>query len=227
MALMLLMYDFTIEYVGAEKFAQDYVIAAVSLEDNVRSPAFETFKVLPLSFNQIQKGTEKDLVLSKAYDSIQQGWMKASSSTADRELQKLYNRREFFTTVEGCILSSDRLVIPRHLRKRCLAQLHQGHPGIHRMKPIARSCVYWPSIDIDIVKYVKPCASIPWPKLQRPWQRVHVDYAEPLDGEYYLLVVDSFSKWPKTLQTSRITVVATIKILQSIFARLGMPETVV
>lgn len=255
-ALMLLMYDFTIEYVATEKFGQvdvlsrlinqhakpdeDYVIAAVSLEDDVRSVAFDSFNVLPLNFSDVQKGTQKDSVLSKVYHSVQQGWTKVPPATADRELQKFYNRRESLTTVQGCILFSDRLVVPRQLRKRCLDQLHQGHPGIQRMKAIARSYVYWPSIDVEIAEYVKACPHcarvakspaqampVPWPKSQRPWQRVHVDYAGPLDGEYYLLVVDSFSKWPEIVQTSRITAIATIKILRSLFARLGMPETVV
>lgn len=40
-------------------------------------------------------------------------------------------------------------------------------------------------------------------------------------------MVDSFSKWPEIVQTSRITTTATINILRSLFARLGMPETVV
>lgn len=43
----------------------------------------------------------------------------------------------------------------------------------------------------------------------------------------YLLVVDSFSKCPEIVQISRITAVATIMTLRSIFAWLGMPETVV
>ncbi|XP_062537823.1 uncharacterized protein K02A2.6-like [Armigeres subalbatus] len=108
------------------------------------------------------------------------------------------------------------------------------------MKAIARAYVYWPSIDSEISDFVKACshcalvakspahvAPIPWPKSQRPWQRVHVDYAGPLDGDYFLLVVDSYSKWPEVVQTSRITAPATIRILRSLFARLGMPETLV
>ncbi|XP_062550299.1 uncharacterized protein K02A2.6-like [Armigeres subalbatus] len=108
------------------------------------------------------------------------------------------------------------------------------------MKAIARSYVYWPSLDSEIAEYVKACphcaraakspvhaSPVPWPKSQRPWQRVHVDYAGPLDGEYFLLVVDSYSKWPEVVQTNRITTTATIRILRNLFARLGMPETLV
>ena len=60
-----------------------------------------------------------------------------------------------------------------------------------------------------------------------PWQRVHVDYAGPLEGDSYLLVVDAYSKWVEIVKTSSTTSVATITILRSLFARLGMPETLV
>lgn len=255
-ALMLLMYDFTIEYVATDKFGhadilsrlinrhvkpdEDYVIAAVTLEDDVRSAAFESFDVLPLSFKTVRDSTHTDPVLNKVYRYVQEGWPKALPASADRELKRFHNQSDSLTTLQGCILFCDRLVVPSHLRKRCLDQLHQGHPGIGRMKAVARSYVYWPSLDVEIADYVRTCPHcaaaskapahappIPWPKSARPWQRVHVDYAGPIDGEYFLLVIDSYTKWPEIVQTRRITSIATIAILRSLFARLGMPEKLV
>ncbi|XP_058828493.1 uncharacterized protein K02A2.6-like [Topomyia yanbarensis] len=240
-ALTLLMYDFTIEYVATNKFGnadilsrlinrhvkpeEDYVIAAISLENDVRD---------------VQQGTRTDPVLGKAFRFVQEGWPKILPSEADRELVRFFNRRESLTTVQGCILFGERLVIPHQLRKRCLDQLHQGHPGIQRMKAISRSYVYWPTLDGEIADFVKRCSHcasaakspahvppVPWPKPTHTRQRVHVDYAGPIDGDYYLLVVDSHSKWPEIIQTRRITSTATIKMLRSLFARMGMPETLV
>ncbi|XP_055604189.1 uncharacterized protein K02A2.6-like [Uranotaenia lowii] len=135
---------------------------------------------------------------------------------------------------------SDRLVIPSEFRKRCLDQIHQGHPGIQRMKAIARSYVYWSGLDSDVTSYVKLCRncaiaskSTPiskpslWPTPSKPWERVHVDYAGPLDGEYYLLVIDAFTKWPEIVETHRTTSISTIRILKDLFARMGMPTTLV
>ncbi|XP_058827463.1 uncharacterized protein K02A2.6-like [Topomyia yanbarensis] len=109
-----------------------------------------------------------------------------------------------------------------------------------RMKTLARSYVYWSSLDADIVNFVKACqhcaavarspphsSPVPWPKQTAPWQRVHEDYAGPIEGEYYLIAVDSISKWPEIIQTSRITLAATISIFCGLFARLGMPATLV
>ncbi|XP_062537822.1 uncharacterized protein LOC134206147 [Armigeres subalbatus] len=116
-ALMLLMYDFTIEYVATDKLGQvdvlsrlinkhakpdeDYVIATVSLEDDVSSVAFDSFNVLPLNFNDVQQNTEKDPVLGKALRFIQKGWDKAPAFTADHELHKLYSHRDSLTSIQG------------------------------------------------------------------------------------------------------------------------------
>ncbi|XP_065076073.1 uncharacterized protein K02A2.6-like [Ochlerotatus camptorhynchus] len=109
-----------------------------------------------------------------------------------------------------------------------------------RMKAIARSFVYWPSIDSDIAAHVKACRHcavaaksppkappLSWPKSTYPWQRVHIDYTGPIEGEYFLLSVDSYSKWVEIVRTKSITATATIGILRSLFVRLGMPETLV
>ena len=63
------------------------------------------------------------------------------------------------------------------------------------MKALARSYVWWPGLDQDIVKKVKSCdecqahqstpAEAPlhpreWPGL--PWSRLHIDYAGPYKG---------------------------------------------
>ncbi|XP_062716357.1 uncharacterized protein LOC134291919 [Aedes albopictus] len=57
-------------------------------------------------------------------------------------------------------------------------------------------------------------------------QRIHVDYAGPLQGEY-LVTVDAYSKWPEIFPTKSITSKATINLLRSLFANKGMPEVLV
>ncbi|XP_058840133.1 uncharacterized protein K02A2.6-like [Topomyia yanbarensis] len=108
------------------------------------------------------------------------------------------------------------------------------------MRSIARQCVYWPNIDDEVAKIVRSCnecATVArcdqetnlksWPALEKPWQRLHLDYAGPIDGQYYLILVDSYSKWPEVVRTRDITTTATLRILRGIFARHGQPETLV
>ena len=50
-----------------------------------------------------------------------------------------------------------RTVIPPSLRQTILTELREGHPGIARMKSIARSHVWWPKIDQGIEKVTREC----------------------------------------------------------------------
>lgn len=135
---------------------------------------------------------------------------------------------------------SNRVVIPKVFQNRILNQLHKGHPGMERMKALARSFVYWPNMDNCIETYVKGCgrcataAKMPnktslasWPLTQHPWERIHIDFAGPRDGEYFLVIVDAYSKWPEIYQMRTITSASTIAKLRETFARFGMPKVIV
>ncbi|KAL3125240.1 hypothetical protein niasHT_005846 [Heterodera trifolii] len=84
-----------------------------------------------------------------------------------------------------------------------------AHPGIVRMKALARQHVYWPRLDLEIERMVRhfagPCS----------------------DGHSYLILIDSFSKWPEVYRMDRISTAATLQVLRSIVYRLGFPEEIV
>ncbi|XP_055588860.1 uncharacterized protein K02A2.6-like [Uranotaenia lowii] len=105
---------------------------------------------------------------------------------------------------------SNRLVIPEFYHQRILKQLHRDHPGMERMKALARSHVYWPEIDDDISTFVMKCEMCavhaksppktppqPWPATHSPWERIHIDFAGPFKGLNFLVVVDAHSRWPE------------------------------
>ncbi|XP_058456779.1 uncharacterized protein K02A2.6-like [Malaya genurostris] len=134
----------------------------------------------------------------------------------------------------------DRVIVPEMFRRRILQQFHRGHSGMVRMKAIARSFVFWPGIDNDIEDFVKHCtpcllaAKTPtkttlesWPIPAKPWSRIHIDYAGPVDGVYFLIIVDPFSKWPEIHPTKSTTTKTTIKLLIQTFATFGNPEVIV
>ena len=58
---------------------------------------------------------------------------------------------------EGDLLKGNRVCIPAELHDSTLYELHDSHQGIEKMTHTARSNVYWPGIDVDIVDYVKHC----------------------------------------------------------------------
>ena len=94
-------------------------------------------------------------------------------------------------------------------------------------------------MDKDIENAVKSCkgcalaAKAPpikfnsWPKTNLPWSRIHTDFAGPLEGYYYLIVLDSFSKCHKVYRCKNPTTEITIKFLYELFTRFGVVDTLV
>jgi hypothetical protein len=60
---------------------------------------------------------------------------------------------------QGCGLFRERVIIPTALWTKLLKVLHQGYPGIQRMKSLARNYAYWPGMDHDIEEMVRLCES--------------------------------------------------------------------
>ena len=143
------------------------------------------------------------------------------------------------SVLDNFLLWGSRLVVLPPGRKFLLEQLHESHPGISRMKSLARGYLWWPSMDFDIEQYVKDChtcqSQCPQPSLapvhfwdipQQPWNRLHLDFAGPFLGHMYLILVDAHSKWIDVVLMHTITSANTIEKLQSIFAIHGLPKTI-
>ena len=108
----------------------------------------------PVCSAQIKNWTKRDPVLSKVVQFTLQGWR---TSCEETEL-KPYTRRKWELSVEdGCLLWGRRVVIPPQGRSRILAELHAAHPGVSRMKALARSFVWWPGLDEAIEQEVRGC----------------------------------------------------------------------
>lgn len=82
--------------------------------------------------------------------------------------------------------------VREYIRNALLRLLHQAHPGIPRMKGLARSYMWWPNMDAEVEALVKACVACqesrssspvaplhPWEFPDKPWRRIHMDYAGP------------------------------------------------
>ena len=130
------------------------------------------------------------------------------------------------------LLYTDRVVKPLVLQKKILKEFYFGHPGISRMKSLMRSYSYWPGMDEDIERVMKTCRGCarklwamapptrykPWPQTDIPWSRIHIDNAGPLNGFYFQVVVDSYTKWPEFFKCRRPTATTTIHALRVVFS---------
>ena len=133
-ALTLQLYDMDIEYVATGSFGNadvlsrlihhhakpeaEYVIASLELENDLRSVAINALSSFPLCFRDVETATQTDPLLRKVHNYVQDGWPHDVSFGAD--LARYHNSKESLSTVEGCILFGERVVIPEKLRSRCL-----------------------------------------------------------------------------------------------------------
>ena len=197
---------------------------------------FRTLECTPVNATQIRKWIDTDPVLSRVRRNLLSGW----SDSDDPELQVYQSRVTELSVQDGCILRGSRVIIPQEGREAVIALLHEGHPGVTRMKRLARVYVWWPGIDNDLELAVKTCPECqenqssptrapmhPWEWPDRPWARVHLDYAGPIQNKMVLVVVDSHSKWIEAHVVNSATSQATIETLQLVFATHGLPETIV
>ena len=199
---------------------EDSVIASLRSKRDYSSILFNTVKELPVTLDDIRKEAESDDFIKETKGKL----------LTDEQVA------EVFSTCDQVLLYRERVVVPATLQKKILKDFHTGHPGATKMKSLMRLYVYWRNMDKDIEEKVKACRGYalaakappiqfsPWPKADNPWSRIHGDYAGPLDGQYYLIVEDSFYKWPEVFRCKSPTTDFTIKTLHGLFARFGVVD---
>ena len=194
---------------------------------------FTTVDDLPISSKEIREAAQSDPTLSRVLDYTLNRWPDKSS---DENLKPYYYQRVELSIDNGCILWGARAVLPPRFREQLLNELHLEHQGITCTKTFARSYLWWPTLDSDIDSLISSCLVCkavqpespkaplhPWSYATRPWEHIHIDYAEK-KGRYYLIVVDSYSKWLEVLSMKSMTAGKTIERLHSLFARYGLPK---
>ena len=243
-ALLLSAYSYDIQFRPTKEHANADGLSRLPLdgnstEGNTSHPTVFNLKqlsALPVQAHEVAAATRADSLLSKLLTYLRTGWPKLVPDA----LTPFWRRKDALTVEGDCILWGCRVVIPDKLQAKVLDELHQGHPGVVRMKVLARNHMWWPGLDQAIEKQAKGCCacqatkhlpakaplhSWAWPT--NPWERVHVDFAGPIFGKMLLLAVDSHSKWPEVQIMSTTTTDKTIGALRDIFARFGIPHHLV
>ena len=240
-AIILAAYNYTLEYRSTTNMGNADALSRLPVDEAPESNTstillIETCNV-PLKASNIAYHTKQDPILVK----VLQDLMTGRDTFVNHDDCKPYKAVWSELSVEqDCILRGSRVVIPNSLRERVLEEIHADHQGIVRSKAIARTYIWWPGVDKAIESYVKRCHECgtyqnnpkpvrmhPWECPRYAWQRLHIDFAGPFIGHSYLIVIDSYSKWPEVIQMDSTTSLSTIKVLMKIFATHGLPERIV
>ena len=67
----------------------------------------------------------------------------------------------------------------------------------------------------------------PWKWPSRPWARLHLDFAGPIQVKLFLIMIDAHSKWIEAVCMSSTASTVVIEELQTVFSSFGLPETIV
>lgn len=207
----------------------------VDLAEGARSQINSLNFDKPLNLKWVEAETKKDEMLAQLYTYIESGW----PSDIPRDFNHWYKAREKLSIENGCVLFEGRVWMPRALRRKALEVLHINHSGIVKMKIMARDHLFWPNLSKDIENFVMSCETCmstkkkaqkkeysPWPKTQRPWERIHADFFH-FAGKTFLLIVDDYTKWLECKQMTSTDASNVIAVLELIFEMFGDPETLV
>ncbi|KYN20078.1 Uncharacterized protein K02A2.6 [Trachymyrmex cornetzi] len=254
-AIRLLGYDFRIEYIRTTDFghadalsrlmskfrddnAEELQVASIRTTENeihlIRDSAIDTFgKDLRL---QLATATDSDPDLKTVMNAIQNNVFPTECSPIVEHYKK---RIDCISVVSNSLLLGDRVIIPKSMQPDILSSLHKGYPGIRRMKQLAREFVYWPKLSEDIEHLVQQCNVCaltkklpikvpisPWP-MKKPLERMHLDFAGPIEGQYLLIFVDAYSKFIEVMTTPTISSSRTVELCREVFSRYSPPDILV
>jgi len=190
----------------------------------------------PVTSDAIKAATRTDPVLGSVLRYTQSGW----PLNVPEDLKPYWTRRQALTVEQNVLLWGIRVIVPKKLQSQVLQEIHSSHPGVARMKLVARSYVWWPGLDSQIEKLASSCAACqetrntppkvplhPWQWPNKPWSRVHIDFAGPFLNRFFLVIVDAFSKWPEVIEMSTSTATKTVEALRHVFAIHGLPDLIV
>lgn len=225
----------TREHYNADAFSRlpvsaqtpEYVVEEVDLLE------VNMIETLPLTVGDLAKSTAADPTVKVLLQGLKNG------KTVEARDRFGIDQNEF-ALQQGCIMRGIRVYVPPELRANVLAELHSTHFGGTRLKSLARGYVWWERIDKDIEELIRNCAAcqvtradpakVPlhcWETPKGPFDRVHVDFAGPFMGTYFIVFVDAYSKWPEVKILRDISTSTTIHACREFFAAYGIPAVLV
>ncbi|XP_064472857.1 uncharacterized protein K02A2.6-like [Ornithodoros turicata] len=252
LSLRLQHYVFDIQHIPGKENPADYLSRHPIVASGEDSPTQETSAVEEYVRFVLNSATPKALT-AQDIENVYKGdpqmdlLITALRTTDQSSLDSLWRhellkpfyqiREELTVTESNLVLRGTRLVIPGKAQMDIVRLAHRGHQGIVKTKQLVREKVWFPGIDKKVESAVRNCEAcqrtveekmtsplMMTPLPGGPWQSLAADFAGPLPGNKYLLVVvDEYSRFPVVSTLSSLTGKTVIAKLTEIFAVHGIP----
>ena len=189
-------------------------------------------------WQQLKNAAADDPVQQKLQEIIRSGWPENRAQVPEC-VRPYFDVRDELTIQNELIFKGQQIVVPAVLRKELMEKTHASHIGIEGCTRRARDTLYWPCMTTEIKEYISKCdvcmthrtSQGKEPILQhefisRPWAKVAADLCK-FDNRVLLVVSDYYSNYIEVARLNNLTSRAVIKELKAIFARFGVPDTLV
>ena len=244
-ALCLAKYNYRLQYKKGEENGNADMLSRLPLPAKpytLTQPVYEevifnmsVMDQTPVTSSLIARWTARDPILATVKRYVLLGW----PHDPEDYLTQYSLRRSELSVQQQYLLWGSRVIIPKQGRDKLLEELHQCHPGMVRMKSLARSYMWWPGLDKDIENKVKSCEECqqqskspalaqlhPFEFPDQPWYRIHIDHAE-IEGKTILIIIDAHSKYVDAHIVPSTSSSHTIRKLRHTFATHGYPHIIV
>ncbi|XP_055714392.1 uncharacterized protein K02A2.6-like [Phlebotomus papatasi] len=237
--LLLATYDYEIVYrKGKEHGNADGLSRLPLKEEVIEESEIGVISMLetdqsPIQAREVQEATKKDPLLKKVKRWVLQGW---PENCPGEDVKPYFLHRSEITVEKDILLRGTQVIIPKELQEKLMDSLHSTHLGIVNMKVLARMYMWWPKMDQQLERKVRECETCQTqrnnpPKAplcegnapQKAWERLHVDFAGPHQGNNYLIVVDVTSKWLEVERVRSQSSEEVIRAMRRIFSTHGIP----
>ena len=244
MLLRLQQYDMVITYrPGKEMLLADALShlpsrannTEIKLDLRVDAISFAVFSSSRLTKTATE--TQKDPILSTVHQLTLNGWPRVRRHVP-RVARNYWDFRDELSIEGDLLMKGERIVIPTSCRDSILADLHRSHEGANQSLSLAKTCVYWPGMEADVMDYIRRCvtcidnAKIPVETLHPhevpagPWIKIGMDFFQDDSGQKFLIVADYFSKFPFIFPVTSTHHQKTLRYLWDLFSTEGVPAVV-
>ena len=137
------------------------------------------------------------------------------------------------------MFKGDLVVIPAAMRKEMIVAVHATHIGVEGCVRRARDTMFWPQMTTELREYILKCdiclshrsLQNKEPLIQhditdRPWAKIGADLCE-FKSCTLLVVCDYYSNYIEVENLHKPTSSGVIKALKILFARYGVPDTLI